>query len=74
MYVLQIHEVVTGDRFVVIWCTQNWSEDIYRQLYAVGMMLVILVIPVSVMTFAYASIGEELWIVTSRRVTMRAGK
>jgi hypothetical protein len=66
-----MHKQVGGVR-IGYWCVKEWSEPVYEQVYELSMLVVVLVLPLSVMTFAYVSICKELWLVTSNRAKLRA--
>lgn len=55
------------------WCQKQFAQAIYHQLYEIYMACILLLIPVTVMSFAYISICKELWAMTFRRSEMRAG-
>ncbi|XP_071169030.1 QRFP-like peptide receptor [Mytilus edulis] len=57
----QIHKTVTGVRRTAHWCIIEWEHDNISRLYGVYMYLIVLVIPVVLMTFAYGSISFKLW-------------
>ena len=61
-----------GGKYKVYWCYKTWPTPFTAKLYEVGMLLLILVFPLCVMSFAYASICVELWLVTSNRAKLRA--
>ena len=67
---LQIHKQVGMVR-VGYWCLKEWPKPLYSKIYETGMLLLILVYPLIIMTFAYTSIAIELWVMTSRRAYMR---
>ena len=71
MYSLsQIHKEV-GTYRIGYWCVEEWPRAVYEQIYDISMMFIILIIPVTMITFAYASICRELWVVASVRASMR---
>ena len=51
------------------WCIKDWPQPVYSQLYEVGMLMVGLVIPVSIMTYAYVSIARELGLMSPNSST-----
>lgn len=57
---------------VAYWCIKEWQDPVHEKLYELGMLLVVLVIPLTAMTFAYTSICLELWTVLSNRHALRA--
>ncbi|KAK7495069.1 hypothetical protein BaRGS_00013709, partial [Batillaria attramentaria] len=65
----EIHKEV-GERRPAYWCVKNWEHRLYAQLYEVYMLCIVLLLPLLVMSFAYASICRELWVMTSRRSAM----
>ncbi|CAI9736616.1 54-like peptide receptor [Octopus vulgaris] len=56
------------------WCIENWASDTIDKIYEFYMMSIILLIPVTVMSFAYTSICKELWIVSHTRTAMINGQ
>lgn len=54
------------------WCVKEWQLPLHEKLFELGMFLLILVIPLTAMTFAYTNICLELWTVLSRRRVLRA--
>ncbi|GAB1605559.1 54-like peptide receptor [Argonauta hians] len=67
------HEEV-GEIRKVYWCIENWSSQTLDKIYEFYMMSIILLIPVTVMSFAYTSICKELWIVGNTRTAMTNGQ
>ena len=53
---------------------QSTIAFLLSDLFQVGMLLLIMVIPLTIMSFAYSSICRELWMVASRRQQMTAVK
>ena len=53
------------------WCLKEWKRPLFSRLYETGMLILILIAPISIMTFAYSSIASELWIVSVNRASMR---
>ncbi|KAK2156609.1 hypothetical protein LSH36_209g05011 [Paralvinella palmiformis] len=65
----QIHKKVGRSR-IGYWCLEEWPMPFYEQIYDISMLVVILIIPLIMMTFAYASICRELWVVATARASM----
>ncbi len=65
---------MVGYRRKAYWCREKWDREIFHQLYQIYMFFVIFLLPLSVMTFAYASICRKLWQVRYHRASMRANK
>ncbi|XP_005096075.2 QRFP-like peptide receptor [Aplysia californica] len=65
----RIHKLV-GERVKAYWCIKDWESTMYSRLYEVYLLLLMLVIPLVIMTFAYVSIIRELWMMASLRSTM----
>ena len=55
------------------WCLKEWSRSLFSKLYETGMFILILILPLIIMIFAYSSIAQELWVVSVRRASMREG-
>ncbi len=70
---LQVHKEV-GVRRKAYWCVKEWSKPWFSHIYELGMFWLIFVSPVVIMSFAYASICMELWVMTRKRQMMQAGK
>ncbi len=68
---LQIHKGV-GMTHVGYWCVKEWPTPLYSKLYETGMLLLILVYPVIIMTFAYTSMAIELRMIMSKQANMGA--
>jgi len=53
------------------WCLKDWQSAVLGPLYELYMLLLILIIPLVTMTFAYVSICREFWTVlpTSHQMT-----
>nr|WHL35492.1 elevenin receptor 1 [Aplysia californica] len=68
----RIHKLV-GERVKAYWCIKDWESTMYSRLYEVYLLLLMLVIPLVIMTFAYVSIIRELWMMASLRSTMTRG-
>lgn len=66
----QVHKKVGVVR-TGYWCLKEWAKPLYSKLYETGMLILILIGPLTIMTFAYSSIGRELWVVSAQRATMR---
>ncbi|XP_074642853.1 QRFP-like peptide receptor [Tubulanus polymorphus] len=62
-----------GPGLMFYWCEKSFSKKLYSQLYEIYMLLLVLIIPLIVMSTSYCCICRELWIVTSKRVSMTAG-
>ena len=60
IFTFQIHKSV-GIRRPVHWCVMEWKNEYLSRGYGVYMYLIVLVIPVILMTFAYGSISIKLW-------------
>ena len=69
----QVHKQV-GHVRIGYWCVKEWPQPLYEQIYELSMFVLILLLPLSVMSFAYASICKELWLVVSNRANLRAGE
>ncbi|KAL5016741.1 hypothetical protein ScPMuIL_006330 [Solemya velum] len=70
--------ILFGQKIVVVgivrkatWCIKQWESDSYSKLYEIYMFIIIFMIPVAVMTIAYAGICRELWKVSTFRASMR---
>ncbi|XP_041357591.1 QRFP-like peptide receptor [Gigantopelta aegis] len=63
-----------GERVKAFWCLERWDRVIYHQLYQLYMFIIILIMPISLMTFAYSSICRKLWKVSYHRATIRANR
>lgn len=48
----------------------HWEKPAYGQMYGVYMFLSILVVPLSIMVFAYASICHRVWVLDEYRPTV----
>ena len=55
------------------WSVKEWGSPLYSQLYEVYMLMLIFILPLIIITYAYINICVELWIMTSKRASMRAG-
>ncbi|XP_069128459.1 QRFP-like peptide receptor [Argopecten irradians] len=64
--VVQNHERV-GHRQIAYWCVLNQENATYRMMHGIYMFLIILVIPFSLMSFAYTSICRRLWLMRYHR-------
>ncbi|ESP05640.1 hypothetical protein LOTGIDRAFT_152502 [Lottia gigantea] len=56
------------------WCIKDWEDLLFSRVYEVYMFCMMLVIPVSIMMFAYCNISLELWHVSNQRVIMKNGR
>ncbi|KAL8590362.1 hypothetical protein ACOMHN_011576 [Nucella lapillus] len=65
----EVHKEV-GHRRRAYWCLKNWDNKVQSRLYEVYMLGVMLLLPLSVMSFSYVSICKELWVMSSLRSTM----
>ena len=65
----QVHMPV-GERFPAYWCVRDWENPISWQVYELYMCLLILVMPLSIMAWAYTAICKEIWRVTYLRSAM----
>ncbi|XP_052777813.1 gastrin/cholecystokinin type B receptor-like [Mya arenaria] len=54
------------------WCIKEWTSPAYSITYEVYMNCIILVLPATIMTFAYVKICQELWFMTNARNLMRS--
>ena len=63
-----------GERRKAYWCIERWETPLYHKLYQIYMFFLIFLLPMSLMTFAYASICRKLWLVRYHRASMRANK
>ncbi|KAK3091317.1 hypothetical protein FSP39_018886 [Pinctada imbricata] len=48
------------------WCMLEWNNFIIQRLYGIYMYLIILVLPVILLTFAYSSICWRLWLIDTQ--------
>ena len=69
----QVHKEVGVERRAY-WCIKEWDSSTMTRAYEIGMLLLVFVFPFTIITFAYANICMELWIMTSRRAAMRADR
>ena len=69
----QVHKQV-GHVRIGYWCVKEWSQPLYEQIYELSMFVLILLLPLSVMSFAYACICKKLWLVASNRANLRAAE
>nr|BAT25129.1 cannabinoid receptor-like 1 [Lymnaea stagnalis] len=65
----RVHKLV-GVKVKAYWCINNWESVFYSRLYEVYMLLLMLIVPLLIMTFAYVSIIRELWTMASLRSSM----
>nr|AKQ63044.1 elevenin receptor 2 [Platynereis dumerilii] len=71
---IQDHKPVGGGFH--FWCVDrcyDCGQEIIYKIYAVYMLLLVLVAPLIIMSFAYISICKELWSLMSTRRQMRCG-
>ena len=71
--IFQIHKEVGGrmnHTETHYWCKMQWEKEVYGQIYGVYMFLAILVIPLSIMVFTYASICHRVWVLDNYRPTV----
>lgn len=54
-------------------CIKEWPDPIYKGLYELYMLIIMLIIPTGVMIVAYTGICWEMITVTARRADMRSG-
>lgn len=66
----QVH-ITVGLYRKATWCIKEWTNPAYSILYEIYMFCIILAFPVSIMTFAYVRICQELWFMTQHRSIMR---
>ena len=71
MPLFQIHLIVEGKRRTAMWCVKYFYNPVVRKLYELYMFLIILLVPVVIMTFAYFRICQELWFMTKQRQSLR---
>ncbi|XP_071119192.1 QRFP-like peptide receptor isoform X2 [Haliotis cracherodii] len=64
--------ILVGSRRKGYWCMEQWDLPIYHQLYQIYMFFLIFLLPLTLMTFAYASICRKLWLVRYHRASIRA--
>nr|XP_022319814.1 galanin receptor type 1-like [Crassostrea virginica] len=62
----QIHKTV-GMHRKAHWCILEWQSSVIQRLYGVYMFLVILVVPLLLLSYAYVSICRKLWKMDQRR-------
>ena len=58
---LQIHKEVGISERKAYWCMDKWPTDGAAQIYITAMLILMLIVLLSVMTFAFASISKEMW-------------
>ncbi|ESO10327.1 hypothetical protein HELRODRAFT_120046, partial [Helobdella robusta] len=58
-----------GDLF---WCVKMWPSKAVERFFEIWMLVLVLIIPLSVMIFAYVGICRELWNVMAMRGSMVA--
>lgn len=49
------------------WCVRDWSNSLNWQIYELYMIIIILLIPLTIMTYSYAHICNKLWSVMHDR-------
>lgn len=59
-----------GERVPAFWCVRDWDSPLSWQIYELYMLLLVLVLPLTIMAWAYAAIGKEIWRVTYLRSAM----
>ncbi len=62
----QIHKEVGSIR-KGYWCLEEWPTSWASQLYNTGMLLLVFIIPLLVMSFAYVSISKEMWKISANK-------
>ncbi|GAB6033026.1 hypothetical protein CHUAL_012217 [Chamberlinius hualienensis] len=70
---LQVHKEV-GFRYKAYWCVISWSSQTLCRFYTLYMLVLILIIPGSIMGFAYTSICREVCNVMVTRASMTSGR
>lgn len=59
-----------GVRVPAYWCVRDWESPVFWQIYELYMLVLVLVIPLTIMAFAYGAIVREIWRVTYLRSVM----
>ncbi|XP_050403601.1 allatostatin-A receptor [Patella vulgata] len=70
---LQVHKMVGYIR-IGYWCVKDWEQTLFSKIYEVYMFCIMLILPILIMIFAYASICIELWMVTHNRQILQNGR
>ncbi len=71
--IFQAHKEVGMIR-KAFWCLKEWQHNWHSQVYEVVMLLLVFIVPLCIMGFAYISISREMWRITTSRVALRAAK
>ncbi|XP_076679790.1 pyroglutamylated RF-amide peptide receptor isoform X5 [Andrena cerasifolii] len=69
MIFTQTHKVV-GQKVIAYWCVRDSDTGLLWRAHEVYMLMLVLVVPLTVMTFCYTAICWEIWRVMKRRYHM----
>lgn len=67
LWVQILLEVGEGHHARAYWCVRDWQNNLYWKFYESYMFIIILVIPVTIMSYSYAHICNKLWSVMNDR-------
>ncbi|XP_063428786.1 orexin receptor type 2-like [Mytilus trossulus] len=70
-------EILPGD--FVTFCSENWENNLHRQIYDIILLVLIFIIPSSTLLVAYFLMGKKLWVPdrklsAERPITRRSGQ
>lgn len=65
----QTHKKV-GVRLIAYWCVRDSEAGLLWRFHEVYMLVVVLILPLTIMAFCYATICWEIWRVMKRRYHM----
>ena len=63
----QIHKEVGNEYRKGYWCLDEWPTEWAEQTYATAMLILVFIVPLCIMTFAYASISKEMWRISANK-------
>ncbi|XP_029677270.1 QRFP-like peptide receptor isoform X1 [Formica exsecta] len=69
MIFTQTHKQV-GEKYIAYWCVRDSEAGLLWRFHEIYMLIVVLILPLSIMAFCYATICWEIWRVMKRRYHM----